>query len=155
MAEERLINRFFKDYCIKKNMKQREVVLNSGAIIFLGKNSKNNDELVTSYLGKENTIIHTAKPGSPFCVIDKLNPTKEEIKTSAIICASKSQDWRENRGDVVVHVFTGKDVEKNKGMKEGTWKIKSKPKLIKIKKKEIEEWIKSVEKRGEEKSCQQ
>jgi hypothetical protein len=33
-------------------------------------------------------------------------------------------------------------VEKDKNMKEGTWKIKSKPKSIKIKKKEIEEYIK-------------
>jgi predicted ribosome quality control (RQC) complex YloA/Tae2 family protein len=129
-------------------MKPREIALSSGTIIFLGKNSENNDELVKSYQGKNNTILHTAKPGSPFCVIDKINsqPTKDEIKEAAIICASKSQDWRDNKGDVLVHAFTGKDVEKDKGMKEGTWKIKSKPKLIKVKKKEIEEWIKKNKK---------
>lgn len=123
-------------------MKPREFVLPSGTIIFLGKNSKNNDELVSKYHGKENVILHTAKPGSPFCVINKLNPLKEEIKEAAIICASKSQDWRDNRGDVVIHMFIGKNVEKDKSMKEGTWRIKSKPKLIKVKKKIIEEWIK-------------
>jgi predicted ribosome quality control (RQC) complex YloA/Tae2 family protein len=123
-------------------MKPREFTLQSGTVIFLGKNSENNDELVGSYQGKENTILHTAKPGSPFCVIDKLNPAKEEIKDSAIICASKSQDWRENKKDVIVHVFTGKDVYKEKIMKSGTWGLKSKPKLIKVKKIEIEEWIK-------------
>lgn len=123
-------------------MKPREITLPSKTIIFLGKNSKNNDELVKTYLGKENIILHTAKPGSPFCVIDKIKPTKEEIKLSAIICASKSQDWRDNKGDVIIHVFSGKNVKKDKGMKEGTWKIKSKPKLIKIKKKEIENYLK-------------
>lgn len=121
-------------------MKCREIELKSGTKIFLGKNSENNDELVKLYLGKKNIILHTAKPGSPFCIIDKINPTKEEIKESAIICTSKSQDWRDNKGDVAVHVFTGKDVYKEKGMKGGTWGIKSKPKLIKVKKKEIEEW---------------
>lgn len=118
-------------------MKPRELILESGTKIFLGKNSENNDELVKSYEGKSNVILHTAKPGSPFCVIDNLKPTKEEIKLSAIICASKSQDWRDNKGDVIVHVFTGKDVHKEKTMKSGCWGLKKKPKLIKVKKEDI------------------
>jgi len=120
-------------------MKYREFILKSETKIFLGRNSNNNDELVNSYKDKSNIILHTAKPGSPFCVIDNLKPTKKEIKEAAIICASKSQDWRDNKRDVVVHQFTGKEVHKKKKMKEGTWEIKSKPKLIKVKKKEIEE----------------
>jgi predicted ribosome quality control (RQC) complex YloA/Tae2 family protein len=126
-------------------MKPRELTLKSGTSIFLGKNSDNNDELVESYQGKGNTILHTAKPGSPFCVISKLNPTKEEIKESATICASKSHDWRDNKNDVIVNVFTGKEVYKEKIMKSGTWGLKSKPKLIKVKKREIEELIKNLE----------
>jgi predicted ribosome quality control (RQC) complex YloA/Tae2 family protein len=118
-------------------MKPRELILPSGTKIFLGKNSENNDELVKSYFGKENIILHTAKPGSPFCIIDKIKPTKEEIKQSAIICASKSQDWRDNHGDVMINLFTGKDIYKDKIMKSGTWGIKKKPKLIKIKKEDI------------------
>lgn len=118
----------------------REYILNSGTKIFLGKNSENNDSLVKIYQGKKNVILHTAKPGSPFCVIDRINPDKKDVKISAIICASKSQDWRDNKGDVNIHAFTGKDVYKEKTMKSGTWGLKSKPKLIKVKKKEIEEW---------------
>ena len=125
-------------------MKPREFILSSGTIILLRKNSQNNDELVESYLGKSNVILHTAKPGSPFCIIDKLNPTKEDIKESAIICASKSQDWRDNKKDVVIHVFNGKNISKKEGMKSGTWALKSKPKLIKVKKKEIEEQEKKL-----------
>jgi len=133
-------------------MKPREFILNSGTKVFLGKTSENNDELVKSYQGKENIILHTAKPGSPFCVIDKLNPTREEIKSSAILCASKSQDWRDNKKDVIIHVFTGKYVHKEKIMKNGTWGLKKKPKLIKVKKREIEDLI---EKKGEKEQCQQ
>jgi predicted ribosome quality control (RQC) complex YloA/Tae2 family protein len=126
-------------------MKAREYVLKTGTKIFLGKNSENNDELVDSYSRKENIILHTSKPGSPFCVIEKLNPTKEEIKDSAIICASKSHDWRDNKSDVIVNIFTGKDVYKEKVMKSGTWGLVSKPKIIKVKKREIEELIKNTE----------
>jgi len=118
------------------NMKPREIILPSGTRIFLGRNSENNDELVDGCRGKKNTILHTAKPGSPFCVIDKLNPTKDEIKRSAIICASKSRDWRDNKKDVAIHVFTGKDAYKSKLMKSGTWGVK-KLRKIKIKKEDI------------------
>jgi predicted ribosome quality control (RQC) complex YloA/Tae2 family protein len=126
-------------------MKPREFTLKSGTIIFLGKNSENNDELVEEYHGRANIILHTAKPGSPFCIIEKLKPTKEEIKEAAIICASKSQDWRDNHGEVIIHIFSGKDVHKEKNMKSGTWGLKSKPKLIKVKKSEIERVIKEIE----------
>ena len=124
-------------------MKPREFNLKSGTKIFLGKNSENNDELVKSYSGKENVIIHTEKPGSPFCVIEKINPDKKEIKEAAIICASKSQDWRDNKSKVIVNQFTGKNVYKEKKMKSGTWGLNKKPKKIKVKKKEIEKWIKN------------
>jgi predicted ribosome quality control (RQC) complex YloA/Tae2 family protein len=126
-------------------MKPREFKLESGTEIFLGKNSENNDELVKLYEGKENFILHTAKPGSPFCIITKLNPTKEEIKQSAIICASKSKDWRDNKGDVVVHLFSGKNVYKENTMKSGTWGLKNKPKIVKVKKVEIEKLKKMEE----------
>jgi len=126
-------------------MEFREITLPSGTKIILGRNSENNDELVKKYFKKENLILHTAKPGSPFCVIDKLNPSKEDIKKSAIACAFKSQDWRDNKKDVEIHLFSGKDVYKEKQMKSGSWGLKKKPKLIKIKKKEIEEYEKNLE----------
>ena len=124
-------------------MKPREFMLSTVTVIYLGKNSENNDELVDSYQGKSNTILHTAKPGSPFCVISNTNPTKDEIKESAVICAAKSHDWRDNKGDVIVNVFTGKDVYKEKIMKSGTWGLSKKPKLIKVKKQDIEKWTKN------------
>ena len=113
----------------------------SGKEFLLGKDSETNDELVKNFEGKNNVILHTSKPGSPFCVINDLKPSKKDIKEAGIIVASKSQDYRYNKKDVKVHIFTGKDVYKNKLMKSGTWEIKRKPKQILIKKREIEKWL--------------
>ncbi len=120
-------------------MKPREFYLSTGRKIQLGKNAENNDELVKQYKGKENVILHTEKPGSPFCVLPE-KATKDEIQEAAIICAAKSQDWRDNKRDIQMHQFTGKDVKKPLFTKTGTWKLKGKPKLIKVKKQDINKW---------------
>lgn len=121
------------------NCKFRKRVVKDNKI-FLGKDAKSNDELMTQYKGKNNIILHTVKPGSPFCVIEKLNPSKEVISASGAICAAYSQDWRDNKKDVKIHQFTGKDIKKPLFAKTGTWKIKKKPKIIKVKKRDIERW---------------
>ena len=117
--------------------KFREFTLESGIKIFLGKDSKTNDELMKKFKGKENLVLHTVAPGSPFCVINNLEPTKKDIKEAGIICALKSQDYRDNRKSVKLHLFKAKDASKPKNLKQGTWTIKNKPKVIKAKKKEI------------------
>ena len=126
-------------------MKFREVKLKSGNRIFLGRNAENNDELMKKFKGKENVILHTESPGSPFCVIERLNPGREEIKASGAVCARYSQDWRDNKKDVKVNVFTGKDVRKPWFAKKGTWnvrKVKGKGRTIKVKKAEIKKFEK-------------
>lgn len=125
----------FLDTNIK--MKFREKVLTSGTKIFLGKNAENNDELVRKFEGEKNIILHTVAPGSPFCVIDNLKPSKEDIIEAGTYCARYSQDWRDNKKNVNVSVFDGKNVYKEKKMKLGTFGVK-KFKIIKIKKKDIE-----------------
>lgn len=122
--------------------KFREFELSSGTQIFLGKNAENNDELMKEFKDKENMILHTIKPGSPFCVIEKLMPNKDEIKEAGIICAAKSQDWRDNKTDINLHLFSGKEIKKPVFAKTGTWKITSKPKVIKVKKADIINWEK-------------
>ncbi len=115
----------------------REIILESGTKIILGKDAESNDKLVKKFKGKKNRILHTVKPGSPFCVIkEPLNPSMETLKLSGSYCAGYSQDWRDNKSDVKVNVFTGKDVNKEKGMKVGTWRVKN-AKTINIKKKDI------------------
>ncbi len=126
-------------------MKPKKIILKSGTKIFLGKDAKSNDELVKQFKGKENIIMHTAKPGSGFCVIKDLKPSKRDIKEAAIFCARYSHDWRDNKSDVNVHMFKGKEVYKEKGMKIGTWKVKN-SKTKTIKKQDIEKCQKNKDK---------
>ncbi len=122
-------------------MKFREIETTSGVKIVLGKDAKSNEELVKEFKGKPNVILHTASPGSPFCVIKELGPSKKDIATSGAICARYSQAWRDNNENVEINVFTGKDVYKRKGMKVGTFGVK-KSKKIKIKRGKIEKFKK-------------
>ena len=122
-------------------MEFREFILESETRIILGRNAESNDNLMKKFKGKENVIMHTVAPGSPFCVIDKLNPSKEEINLSGIYCARFSQDWRNNKKDVRISIFTGKEISKEKNLKVGTWKVKN-SKTKTIKKEDIEKLIK-------------
>lgn len=121
----------------RKKIGAREFRTSSGNLIFMGKNKVNNEKLVNEFKDKKNTILHTLAPGSPFCITDDLKPSKQDIKETAIICARYSQDWRNNKSDVEVHIFNGKKVYKNKLMPLGTFGVKS-PKKIKVKKEEIQ-----------------
>lgn len=130
-------------------MNPREFTLSTGAKIFLGKSSQGNDELVSSFKGKDNIILHTVAPGSPFCVIEEITPTEEEIYEAGIYCAAKSQDWRDHKRDIPLHVFSGHDVKKHFWMKEGSWRLKNNPKELIIKKKDIEKISKLINKGNE------
>ncbi len=119
------------------------MITSSGKLVLGGKNEKNNEKLVNQ-CEKDEIVLHTDKPGSSFVNI-KGKANKEDIGEAAIFCASKSQDWKKNKGDVIVNYFKGKDIYKEKTMKTGTFGVKNK-KSIKIKKQEIEKWIGNKEK---------
>jgi predicted ribosome quality control (RQC) complex YloA/Tae2 family protein len=118
----------------------REFTTSSGKKVLAGKNAEQNDELVMQFIGKENILLHSALPGSPFCVIQDLKPTRADIRETAVFCASKSQDWRDNNQDVIIHVFTGKETYKGKRMKEGTFGV-VKNKTIRVNKKDIRDFL--------------
>jgi len=115
--------------------KFREIISKKGTLILAGKNAENNEELIAQIEPNEE-VFHTVNPGSPFVNI-KGEPKPGDIKEAAIICAKYSQDYRDNKSDVVVHIFKGKDVYKKKDMKKGTFGVK-KLKIMKIKKELIE-----------------
>ena len=50
-------------------MKFHEFKTGSGKKILAGKSAEQNENLISQFIGKSNFIFHTAKPGSPFCVI--------------------------------------------------------------------------------------
>ncbi len=126
-------------------VKFRKFVTSSGKEVLAGKNADNNEELVAQILENE-LVFHTKAPGSPFCNIksDEKDISKKDIKEAAIFCASKSQDWRDNKKNVVVHYFLGKDVYKLKSMKSGTFGVKN-TKEITIKRLEILEFLEKTQ----------
>ena len=158
-----IVNDFFGSEGIfsrEKISQFRNFRTTSGKLVLAGKDAKNNEELIVQVQPDE-FVFHTEKPGSPFVNIKAKtgnffinssskksqikdeNPSQEDIKESAIFCAVKSQDWRDNKKDVQVNLFKGKDIYKTKEMKIGTFGVKNK-KTILIKKYEIEEFLKNV-----------
>ncbi len=121
-------------------MKFREFITSSGSKVLCGRDAAGNETLVKQFIGKSNKIFHTAASGSPFCVIEELKPSKKEFQETATFCALKSQDWRDNQQDVVVHAFSGKEVYKRKEMKAGMFGVR-KFREIKVKKEEIKKLI--------------
>lgn len=124
-------------------MRFREILSDRDTMIFAGKSAENNEELVKQ-VGDDEEVFHTEKPGSPFVNI-KGKPRRGDVKIAGVFCAAYSKDWKKNKSDVVVHRFKGKDIRKEQGMKTGTFGI-CKFKKIKIKKEEIEKFLREWEK---------
>jgi len=119
-------------------MNFRKFISNAGTEILAGKSASNNEELV-SQIEKSEIVLHTDRPGSPFVNI-KGKAKWGDVKFAALICARYSQDWRDNKNDILVHKFKGSDIYKRKGMKLGTFGV-SKMKNIKVKKGDILKFI--------------
>ncbi len=115
-------------------MNFRKFITSSGKDVYAGKSAENNEELVAQVEPTE-IVLHTVAPGSPFVNI-KGEAEKKDIKEAAVFCAKYSQDWRDNKKDVLVHVFRGADIYKDKMMKTGTFSVK-KFESIKVKKEDI------------------
>ncbi|MEM4326139.1 MAG: NFACT RNA binding domain-containing protein [Candidatus Pacearchaeota archaeon] len=120
----------------RKRIKFRELVLKSGIKMLLGRDAETNDELMKMYKGKENIILHTKYPGSPFCVIDNLYPNEREIYLAGVVVAKYSKFWKKYKQDVEIDVFNGTAVSKPKNSKKGLWNVKN-TRTIKIKKEDI------------------
>jgi predicted ribosome quality control (RQC) complex YloA/Tae2 family protein len=105
----------------------REHVASSGLRVLGGKNAESNDELV-SRAGRNDVMLHTAIPGSPFVNVG-VSPSKEDLKEAAVFCAKFSQDWRDSKRDVVVNKFLRGDMSKDIGMKAGSWSVKKQDKV--------------------------
>jgi predicted ribosome quality control (RQC) complex YloA/Tae2 family protein len=117
-------------------MNFRKIILKSGTSVILGKDEDSNDYLMKDFKGKQNIILHTSAPGSPFGVIEKIKPTKKEIYEAGVFVARYSQDWRDSQKNVKVSVFTGENISKPNGAKPGLWRV-GKSKTITINKKDI------------------
>jgi predicted ribosome quality control (RQC) complex YloA/Tae2 family protein len=118
-------------------MSLRKYLTTTGKTVFLGKSAETNEELIEQAKNGE-LLFHTSKPGSPFANIKSPSAevSKGEIYEAAVMCAKHSQDWRDNKKDVLIHYFLSNDVKKEKDMKTGTFGVK-KFKEIKVRKEDI------------------
>lgn len=97
----------------------------SGKEVLGGKNAENNEELIEQ-VEIESIILHTKEKGSPFVEIkrNKDKISKKDIYEAGVFCSVYSQDWKKNKGDVLVHIFKGGDIFKDGKMKIGTFGVK-------------------------------
>jgi hypothetical protein len=100
--------------------KYRWFFTSGGNLVIGGKSSEQNEEIMKS-INASDIVMHTSSPGSPFCIIK--NPGKNDIEECAIFNACFSQEWKRGKKKSEVHIFSGKQVVKSKGMKEGTFGI--------------------------------
>ncbi len=98
----------------------RWFVTSSGKIVIGGKNAIQNEEIMKR-VDKDDSIMHTSTPGSPFCIVEK--PSEQDLKETAIFCACFSHEWRKGKEKSEIHIFKGEQVIKNKGMKHGTFGV--------------------------------
>lgn len=103
----------------------RWFITSSGKIAIGGKSAEQNEEVVKNHIDKEDIILHTALPGSPFLVIksEGKNITEEDIKEAAIFCASFSQQWKKRAKKTEIHIFKPAQIFKSKGEKKGTFNV--------------------------------
>lgn len=120
----------------------RKLVLSSRIQVFAGKNAETNEQIVQQ-TGKNEYVLHTKSPGSPFCNIkeDFKNVSKEDLYETAVFCAKYSAAWKKAkiRKDIEVNVFLGKDIFKLGDMKTGTFGVKKFKNII-VKKESLEKY---------------
>lgn len=97
----------------------------SGKLVIGGKSAEQNEEIVKNRIDKEDIILHTAYPGSPFAIIKSEGKkiTDNDIREGAIFCASFSQQWKRGKKRTEVHVFNANQIFKNKKDKLGTFQV--------------------------------
>ncbi|MDO8459483.1 MAG: NFACT RNA binding domain-containing protein [Nanoarchaeota archaeon] len=97
----------------------------SKKLVVGGKSAEQNDDLLTKLKAskKDFIIMHTAEPGSPFCVIltDKKDVTKQDIEEAAIFTGCFSRAWRSQKKKTRVDTFDLSQLNKSSKMKIGTW----------------------------------
>ncbi|MBU3913870.1 MAG: DUF814 domain-containing protein [Nanoarchaeota archaeon] len=124
----------------------RKLVLKSGKTALAGKSAENNEELIRQ-VGREEIVLHTEKPGSPFVNIKagRKEISKKDLREAAVFCSAYSQAWKKDKvkREVVVHWFNGEEIFKTKLMKTGTFGVK-KARKINVKKSEIINFEESI-----------
>lgn len=103
-------------------------------LVIGGKSAEQNEETVP-LSEKGDLILHTKMPGSPFCIIKSGGQeiSDRDIKEAAVFCASFSQQWKKNKKEIEIHVFSSEQIFKDPRAKKGTFHVVGKVKTLKVK----------------------
>jgi hypothetical protein len=115
---------------IKNYEKYRWFFTSGKKLVIGGKNAEQNEDIM-KMVQEGDIIMHTSSPGSPFCIIE--NPSEKDLEEGAIFTACFSHEWKKGKKKTEVHIFSGSQVTKERGMKTGTFGV-----LGSIKKKNVE-----------------
>lgn len=102
-------------------------------LVIGGKNEEQNEIIMKMFLKSDYLVAHTSKPGSPFMIIQTENPSKQDIKETAIFCACFSKQWKFGNKKIDVDVFKGNQVFKKRDMKTGTFSVIGERKKLSVK----------------------
>ena len=119
--------------------KFRHFYTSAGKLVEYGKSAEQNEKLVSALLKerKDEIVLHTKEPGSPFCVImGKVNV--KDIKETAVVCASFSQQWKKGGKKADVHIFSADQIAKERGSAVGSFTVLGKIRKISV---ELELWL--------------
>ncbi len=97
----------------------------SGKVVIGGKSAEQNENVINKHLEREDVVMHTALPSSPFVVIKSEGKeiSERDIEEAAIFCACFSQQWKKRRMKVEVHIFSPEQITKGRGSKTGTFSV--------------------------------
>ncbi len=104
----------------------------NNVLVVGGKSDEQNELVIKNFLRPNYIVMHTSKPGSPFMIIQSKNPTKKDLDETAIVCASFSKQWKNNKKQIEIDIFKGEQIYKIKSMKTGTFGVKGDKKIKKI-----------------------
>ncbi len=100
--------------------KYRWFFTSSDKLVIGGKNAEQNEEIVKN-ANPQSILLHTAAPGSPFCIIQ--NPSETDLEEAAVFTACFGQEWKRGKAKIEVHIFSKSQIKKTSSMKAGTFGI--------------------------------
>lgn len=105
--------------------KYRWFFTSSGNLVIGGKSAGQNEEVVENHISRNDLVMHTAQPGSPFSIIktEKEELGEADLNETAVFTASFSRAWRRGKKHAQIHIFKPGQIMKEKNQKQGTFSV--------------------------------
>lgn len=98
----------------------------SGILCFGGRSAQQNEEILKNLVKKEDLILHTDLPGSPFFIIRGKKIDKQTIQEAAQATVSYSRYWRNSYSQGIADVFRPDQIKKTKDLPIGSFLVEGK-----------------------------